>query len=291
MQDLTDQAKRDHEAGRYLQAVQRLQNAVQETPDAYDAYQWLARSLAALGRYEEAVVAARRALELNPLLAMPRVVLGAIYLLKDRRLPEAHAEFMKAVSLDPSLAWAHEWLARSYEAQGQFREAEKAFRAAIELAPDRPQPYADLGALLLRQKRSEEAIPMLAKAVNMAPTSISARVNLGFAYFSERRFQEARMEYWRAFRLRPSVDALCGLTASLHAEHQAFIALALTTLLAITLVGRPTITVPLIALTLAYLVWVAMCGLRSGSRKTAFLYLAVATAWAVIYVYNVLRGL
>ena len=290
MQHLTDQGKRDHEAGRYIQAVEQFQLVVQQAPDAYDAYQWLARSLAALRRYDEAISAACRALELNPLLAMPRVVIGAIYLLKDKRLPEAHTEFMKAVSMEPNLAWAQQWLARSYEAQGQFAEAEKAFRAAIELAPDRPQPYVDLGALYQRQKRSKEAITMLAKAVSMAPADVSARINLGSAYFSERRFQDARTEYWSAFRLHPSGDALCGLTASLHLEHRLFMALALTALFAVTIVVRSIITVPLIVLTLTYLVWAALCGLRSGSLKAASLYLSVAIAWAVIYVYNILQG-
>lgn len=290
MQHLLDQAKRDHEAGRYTQAVEQLQLAVQQAPDAYDAYQWLARSLAALGRYDEAVSVARRALELNPMLAMPRVVIGAIYLLRDKRLPEAHTEFMKAVSMQPDLALAHQWLARSYEAQGQFPEAEKAFRAAIELAPDRPQPYVYLGALYLKRKRSKEAISMLAKAVSMAPADVSARITLGSAYVSERRFREARTEYWNAFRLHPSADALCGLTASFHLEHRLFMVLTLTALLAVTIVVRSIITVPLIVLALAYFVWAALCGLRSGSRKAACLYVSLAIAWAVIYVYNVLRG-
>lgn len=290
MQDLIDEAKRDHEAGRYTLAAEKLQLAVQQAPDAFDAYQWLARSLAGLGRYDEAASAAHRALELNPRLAAPRVVIGAIHLVRDKRLPEAHAEFMKAVAMEPDLAWARQWLARSCAAQGHLAEAEEAFRRAIQLAPDRAQPYADLGALYLRQKRSQEAITTLAQAVSMAPADVSARINLGSAYISERRFHDARTEYWKAFRLHPSGDAFYGLAASLHLEHRLLMALALTALFAVTIAVRSLVTAPLVVVILTYLVWMAIRGLQEGSRKAAVLYLSVAIVWAVIYVYNGLHG-
>lgn len=90
--------------GRFEEAVEMMERAVVKDPDCATCYTWIAGYEANLERWDEAEKAAVKALELAPRSVYTMQILGEIYL-----------------------------------AQGKFKDAEKQFRAALEIEPRNPK--------------------------------------------------------------------------------------------------------------------------------------------------------
>jgi len=88
--------------------------------------------LAGLGRYEEAISALDRAIQLDPDLARAHRARGAT-LLGLGRYEEALAAFDRAIELDPDDAWAHYNRACAYSLLGRKNEALHNLKTAIDL--------------------------------------------------------------------------------------------------------------------------------------------------------------
>ena len=61
-------------------------------------------------------------------------------------------------------------LATIYETLGRLDDAEREFRRAIEIAPDRPGPHYGLGVVLERRGRIGEAIGSYREAARIDPS-------------------------------------------------------------------------------------------------------------------------
>jgi tetratricopeptide (TPR) repeat protein len=83
-------------------------------------------------------------------------------------------------------------------------QAGRWLRIAVALAPERPEAYFRLGALLLLSNRSQEAIGPLETAVRLDPQNGGAHRNLAIAYANCGRFAEARAQGDEALRLDPN---------------------------------------------------------------------------------------
>jgi predicted TPR repeat methyltransferase len=75
--------------------------------------------------------------------------------------------------------------------QGQFAAAEAAYVQALELNPEYVDAYNGLGRVLERQKRHEEALKHYSKALELAPKHASTRYHAGMALCVLERFDEA----------------------------------------------------------------------------------------------------
>jgi tetratricopeptide (TPR) repeat protein len=156
-------------AGRNSEALARFEAAVQADPDDIDAKVGVARTLLALER----VADARNAL---------------------KKLRETHPKSMQ-VSY---------WYGRVNEAQGSRKEAEDAYRAAIEQGgkhPDVVQAHVALALLLNQLGRSEEAQKVLADARAKLPNSPSIHKALGELALIQGRYEEALGEFKKALEL------------------------------------------------------------------------------------------
>jgi SAM-dependent methyltransferase/tetratricopeptide (TPR) repeat protein len=80
-------------------------------------------------------------------------------------------------------------------------DAERDYRAALALAPDRPSIVFNLGRLLLDRERDAEAEPLFRQALELAPRDHEAAYNLGLAVARQERFAEALEHYERALAL------------------------------------------------------------------------------------------
>jgi len=98
----------------------------------------------------------------------------------------------------------HNWMGLILERRGDPRGAERAFRRALEIAPDFAGTMANLGSLQGRSGRLEEAVVTLTRAVRIEPANLEARVNLGAALAKLGRLDEAiaNLEEARALGLR-----------------------------------------------------------------------------------------
>jgi predicted TPR repeat methyltransferase len=102
------------------------------------------------------------------------------------------------------------------ERTGRLAEAERSFRAAIELRPRDPRATRNLATLLLRSDRAPEAVSLLAELASAYPTDAAIRQLLGAAHARAGRYEDAVAELRRATQLDPSSAACwCNLGLAL----------------------------------------------------------------------------
>jgi len=120
--------------------------------------------------------------------------------------------FRKCLTLAPHDLRAEYNMGLAYAGLGLEEKAAEAYRTAIEWdvqAGDRdPQPYLDLGMLLLEQGQAGQALPDLQKAVALDAQNPRAREQLGQAWEQLHNLARADEEMRAAVTLAPNVPSL-----------------------------------------------------------------------------------
>jgi tetratricopeptide (TPR) repeat protein len=86
---------------------------------------------------------------------------------------------------------------------GRFQEAERAYRLALDMAPDHPEALHHLGLLLYRLSRFDDAMTTISRAIEQAPASPLYWFNLGVVTQKAARPDEAIRAYRQAVTLNP----------------------------------------------------------------------------------------
>ena len=138
------------------------------------AHNNLGHALKARNQLEEAIGECKKAMELNPKLALAHIALGNA-LWSKTQLEEAIGEFKKAIELDPKFDWAHVCLGHALWSKNQLDEAIGEYRKAIEVDPKLAPLHFYLGNALLAKNRLEEATGEYRKAIELDPKFASAQ--------------------------------------------------------------------------------------------------------------------
>jgi TolB-like protein/tetratricopeptide (TPR) repeat protein len=207
------------------EALQHFQAAVDADATFAPAYAGLAATYSALGLvfYGEppgetrpkTVVAARKALELEPELAEARALL-ANALQKDWHWAEAELEYRRAIELRPSDAAAHAGLADWLLCQGRIEEALASARRAQELDP-LAFDGAQVGWILFQARRYDQAIRELRTALITEPEDPLTLWFLGFALTGGEQFDEAIRTLEKAASLSDRSSAVLGVLVHAYA--------------------------------------------------------------------------
>ena len=116
-------------------AEKEFLRALELDPNHAGAHHWYSDFLTAMGRKDEAVQAARRAAELDPLNLAINMTLGAAYFYA-RRYHEAIEQQKKTLDLDPTFAPAHRSMGGALEQLGRYDEAIEEYRKGVALSTD-----------------------------------------------------------------------------------------------------------------------------------------------------------
>ena len=156
-------------------------------PEAHYAKSWVSYF------YEMDWGAAEResmtAMELKPSYAEPRSCLAWI-LLALGRSDEALGEARRAVDLDPLGVYSHLIMAHVLSTIGRFDEAILWHNKTIETEPDSPFFHTELGYTLLRMGKVEEGVREMEEAAEL-PDGEFFRASLGYAYAVSGRREDA----------------------------------------------------------------------------------------------------
>lgn len=130
---LYEQAVKSHKAGDDARAVLALEEAVRLRPDYAKAFIGLGTSYYFLGRYQEALLASKEAVRLQPN-AHAQTVLGWVYEALGR-YQEAIASYQEAIRLQPDSAPAHASLGLAYLSLGNRIAALEEYKVLQRLDP------------------------------------------------------------------------------------------------------------------------------------------------------------
>lgn len=91
-------------------------------------------------------------------------------------------------------------------AHGRLDDAERDFRAVLEVDPRSGGAYANLGVVYMRRKQWNKALEALQKAEHWLPQVAGIRLNIGLAYYRQNEFLKAIPRFESVVRDQP--DAL-----------------------------------------------------------------------------------
>ena len=94
-------------------------------------------------------------------------------------------------------------VAQGLHRDGREGEAETFYRAALSLAPGRPDSWAALGLAILKEGRAEEAVLCERESLRLDPTNPETHNSLGIAMHALNALAEAENHFRGALRLRP----------------------------------------------------------------------------------------
>ncbi len=150
---------------RYKQAESLAKSVIEKDPNDAESHYIL---WAATGRDVDSSLI-KRAIELNPKLAMAHIDLGKSYFYKKRDYPKAASQFQKAVETAPDSPQTHSYLGTALRTQGYLGKALSEYQKAIDLDPNYASAYTDLGITLLYMNKLDESMAKLKKAISLNP--------------------------------------------------------------------------------------------------------------------------
>jgi tetratricopeptide (TPR) repeat protein len=139
-------------------AERELRRAIELKPSYATAQHWLGLFYAAGQRGDEAIAAAHRAEELDPLSLIISADTGFDLILL-RRYDEAITQLEKTVKLDPNFYYAHYMLGWAYIQKGMYSQAIAECRQSLKLNPE-PWSKALLAVALARSGGRGEALKL-----------------------------------------------------------------------------------------------------------------------------------
>ena len=179
------------------------------------AYLNLGRALSTEGRYPEAIQQYEQALQLDPDHTEARISLGAALAMQGQ-VTQAIQNYERALTLKPDSPAAHYNLGTALASQGKFSEAIQHLERAVQLKPDYADAHVNLGNALGREGRTQEAIQHFESAALLRPRLAEIRVSLGNALGRDGKLSEAIQQFDQALKLKPnSAEAQCGWGSAL----------------------------------------------------------------------------
>jgi tetratricopeptide (TPR) repeat protein/predicted Ser/Thr protein kinase len=203
-------------------AVANFERAVERDPAYAAAWMGLGSTLDLKGEFlslpelsERAIEALRRAIALDPGLALAHSRLGSAYLSR-QRYEDALRAVQEAVRLDPSLAVARAMLGRvHWFGLGQFAEGIRELEVAASLNVEGGYAFLQLSLLYALTGDFRKAEVAARRAIDLQERYVSgkeglqivgAHLRLGYALYRQGRYDEAIREYERELSFVSSGD-------------------------------------------------------------------------------------
>ena len=138
----------------WVGAEREYRRAIQLDPHYASAYHWYCWFLLAMGRFDEAIEAGNRALEIDPL-ALPINMAGGKTYFYARQFENSIRQSQKTLEMDPGFMPALFYLARAYHETGRREEAIEIARKLVDISGGLPSVTAFLGYMCTGARTEE----------------------------------------------------------------------------------------------------------------------------------------
>jgi O-antigen biosynthesis protein len=189
-------------SGKLEEAVLAYRQCISLNPNFAWYHHNLGEVLALLGQWEEADRAYQCACELNPNSAFSYHNWGDV-LEQQGKLAQALAAYRRAVEISADFYEFHSSLGKALCLQGQLEEAIASLQKAIELDEESALPYQYLWEAFAKQGQVDEGLVCLRKAIDLNPGSSDLYLKLGEALQGKNEFAEALRSYRKGIQLNP----------------------------------------------------------------------------------------
>jgi tetratricopeptide (TPR) repeat protein len=180
-----DQARKDLAQGKAGEAKSAFEGLLKQYPNEADLHLFLGMAQLRLRDPQAAVIAAKRAIALEP----------------------------RHIEARTFLAWVE------MEVRGDADAAIKEYQSVIELRPDLPEAYTNLATAQKRRVNLPDAIASLNKALELNGNLGTALNNRGWIYAAQEKWPEARRDFEAALKIEPQDQgALQGMALVLEKE-------------------------------------------------------------------------
>lgn len=176
---------------RLKEAESVARRVLEKDPDDAESHYIL---WAATGRDTESPVI-RKAIELNPKLAIAYLDLGKSYFYKKGDYAKAISQFEKAVEVAPDSPQTHSYLGTALRTRGNLSKAVSEYQKAIELDSNYAAAYTDLGIAFFYMNKHPESIAELKKAISLNPNYADAYYYLARAFETTNNTSDAVANY------------------------------------------------------------------------------------------------
>ena len=190
------------ELNQYQEAGLAFRKSIEINPKDDKSYANLGGILEELGQCQEAELYMRKAIKINPSNAVAYANLGSL-LTKLGYYKEAEISINKAIEISPNLAEAHTRLAHVLVTSGRLQEAKQSSYKAIELNPKNHTPYVNLGIVLRDLGELKEAELFINKAIEMEPNEAICYQNLSLLNYAKGNINEALKNIEKANAINP----------------------------------------------------------------------------------------
>ena len=140
-----------------------------------------------------------------------------------RKLPDQEAlaqeAYERALELDPLRSDVHYNLGNLYREERPV-DAERCYRASLNLQADQPMAWHNYGILLLHEMRLREATHALHTSLRLDPRVAAVWCNLALALFADRRMEPAQRALAQAISLESSLEVCTAEQAIRHWEQE-----------------------------------------------------------------------
>ena len=202
-----------HARKRNDEALSIIEDVVSHNPDFKWGHLWHGLVLNAVGKREDAIVAVKKSLEIDPKFDVALYNLACFYLnARPRQFNVAREYFRRALSVNPSYKEAYYQLGMSYGYQDNYDVALTYMSKAVELSEDYLTARNWRALVLFEMKRFEEAAEEYGKAIRLDPANDRLYVRRAAAWVEMKDFRRAVADLNFAREINPAnVEALSAL--------------------------------------------------------------------------------
>lgn len=200
------------DTGRFTQAVEFFQNAIQADSNDSRAYYHLAVCYLRMGHLFWALRFLHRAQELDP--AIPEYLVLEAWILCDFPFGPRKALVIldRALQLTPNLASAFVARAHLFRVQGKWSKCEAAAREALALDPTNDFASNFLALALRKRGKTEESRQLISEILQRLPEDSFSRANAGWSALQTGDYERAHEHFIFALVRNPhEILALAGL--------------------------------------------------------------------------------
>jgi eukaryotic-like serine/threonine-protein kinase len=165
----------------WVAAEREFKRAIELNPNDAGAHGYYSWFLPPMGRSDQAVAEAERERQTDPLGSNPNFTLGSV-LVFTRQWDRAIDQLRSAIDLDPNYWFDHCFLGRAYEQKGKLPEAIAEFQRALELEKDNTEIWSGLGHAYAYSGKKAEAQRVLDHLKELSAHSYVAPYNVAVIY-------------------------------------------------------------------------------------------------------------